>query len=38
MKHRIIKFALIGVAGLAMTACHGDLDIMQDNQLSASVT
>ena len=36
MKHRIIKFALIGVAGLAMTACHGDLDIMQDNQLSAS--
>ena len=36
MKHRIIKFALIGVAGLAMTACHVDLDIMQDNQLSAS--
>ena len=36
MKSNKLLIALAGCAAFVATACHGDLDIIQDNQLTAS--
>ena len=36
MKSKKLLIALAGCAAFVATACHGDLDIIQDNQLTAS--
>ena len=36
MKPKKLLIALAGCAAFVATACHGDLDIIQDNQLTAS--
>lgn len=37
MKHKsILKYILMISAATSMMSCNGDLDVMQDNKLSAS--